>query len=330
MRLACYGLALVATVGCAANSGGTNPEIDGGGSGDGGGGNFTTLISRSWSINAGVFDLYECTRIQVPRDMWISGFRQIETTATSSVATTAGTHHQILTVSPSSASLGEYECSAQTAGLETQMLYAAGIGTNDAMMFPTGYAVHLKAGTYINLDLHLFNAGDTTLSGTSGIQVQELPAGSTPKEIDFLFAGSLNFTIPYTAAPTSSVFNVTGGCVVPADWEIFALWPHMHGLADHQKVQVFHGNDTVNPDMLLDTHYVFGDEAFYPKTYQMTGATDQLHVTCSYYNNQTTNPLGTAVSSGNSALDEECISGFYKYPAGDPTGNGPYGCIGNQ
>ena len=159
---------------------------------------FTTLISRTWTIPSGTFDKYECTRVKVPRDMWIGGFRRIEQTASS---TSVGTHHQVLTVSTKSTPLGDYDCSAGAVGLDQQMLYAAGLGTDD-MLFPDGYAVHLTAGQYINLNLHLFNSGDTALTGSSGVAVKELPAGVTPQEVDFEFAGNMAFSIPHTNAAT--------------------------------------------------------------------------------------------------------------------------------
>lgn len=314
-RLARTGLALaLALAGCTKSS--SDPELvdapgSGSGGGDGGtsGDGFTTLISRAWTIPAGTFDKYECTRIAVPRDMWIAGFRRVEQTASTNVV---GTHHQVLTVSQGSSPVGDYDCTAGS--LDRQMLYAAGLGTGD-LVFPDGYAVHLTAGTYINLNLHLFNSGDSPITGTSGIAVKELPAGSTPKEIDFEFAGNAQFTIPHTNAATSADFDVQGGCTASTAMTLFAMWPHMHQLANHQKLVVAHAGG--GADTLLDTDYAFAEQKFYPlaPSYQVA-AGDQIQVTCSYRNDNTTNPGGGPVMFGDSSTSEMCFDGYYRYPAG--------------
>src|SRR5262245_60192721 len=130
-----------------------NP-IDGA-NGDG----WTPLVGRSWTLAPGATNTYRCTRMRVANDMWIAGFR---------AASPLGTHHSVLTISTSSQQVGDYDCGAGS--LDFQMLYAAGVGTDD-LLFPPGIAMHLPAGTFINLNLHLFNATDHPLADSSGVLV---------------------------------------------------------------------------------------------------------------------------------------------------------------
>ena len=53
------------------------------------------------------------------------------------------------------------------------MLYAAGVGTDD-LLFPTASRSTSPPGTYINLNLHLFNATDNALTDTSGVLVKTI------------------------------------------------------------------------------------------------------------------------------------------------------------
>src|SRR5215468_3936380 len=137
---------------------------------------WTPLISRSWTLPAGATNTYKCTRMQVPADLWVSGFR-----ATSP----NGTHHEVLTISTSSTATGDYDCSAGS--LDTEMLYAAGVGTDD-LLFPPGIAMHIPAGTYINLNLHLFNATDNSLADRSGVLVKVVAPTDVQHQADMMFS----------------------------------------------------------------------------------------------------------------------------------------------
>ncbi|MCX5744350.1 MAG: hypothetical protein NT062_17815 [Proteobacteria bacterium] len=255
---------------------------------------WTKLIARSWTLGAAVHDDYQCRRIMVTDEMWISGFQALSP---------LGTHHQVLTIS-AGGTTGDYHCSA--GDLDQKMLYASGVGT-DEMVFPTGYAVHLLPGQYININLHLFNAGDTDLAGESGVLVQTVPAATNPKEIGFMFGGTTVIAIK----PDSLDHTVSGTCTTK-DWDLFALWPHMHQTAVYQKVEWTHGATTVP---LHDAPYAFSDQKFYPMTQTHLSAGDTLRVSCTYNNNPTSNPAGGYVTFGDGSQKEMCFTGFYTYPA---------------
>ncbi|MDB4957281.1 MAG: hypothetical protein JWO36_4850 [Myxococcales bacterium] len=274
---------------------------DGGGSGDGGvPAGWTKLVSRTWSLGVNA-EGYRCRRIQVQDDMWISAFRAMSPT---------GTHHEVVTIDPSGTSTGDYNCNAGTGAFNSQMVYAAGVMTDD-LAFPTGVAVHIPAGTWINLNLHLFNLKDTPAADESGILVKTIPAAEVVNPADMTFAGTYSISIPSDNQPHTAI----GGCTAPTDWHVFTLWPHMHQTATHQALTVTHAGA---PSTLLDTAYQFGEQKNYPMAETIVHQGDQVQVTCTYVNN-----TGATITFGDSSTSEMCFTGMYKYPAG----GGEFGCV---
>lgn len=293
------GAALIVSLGLAGACGGKNmgtgddqtgddqPGSDAGGSGaDASTDGFVPLIMRDWSLNANQ-EAYRCVRIAVPEDMWVTGFRALSPT---------GTHHEVLTISDGGGQLGEYNCNAGS--LDTKMLYAAGVNTDD-LLFPDGVATHLAKGQLINLNLHLFDLSDKAESGTSGILVKTVDQSQVVNEADMEFAGTFTINIPSDNTPHTAV----GGCNAPADWHIFTLWPHMHQTAIHQKL-------TVDGNTLLDTDYQFAEQKNYPMADTLISKGSKIEVTCTYQND-----TGSVKHFGESSTDEMCFTGMYKYPA---------------
>jgi len=258
---------------------------------------WTTLIERGWQLGPSS-EAFKCIRVKIPADMYISGLR---------VKSPPGTHHELLTISTNASPLGQYECDATNTDM--QMLYAGGIQT-DALVFPAGVAIKLPANTYINLNLHVANFTDTAMSCTppacmSGIEVQTIPATEVVHEAEMIFLGTFNIHIP----SPSTGFVVQGSCVVPAGWNLLNLWPHMHSYAKHQKVTVRRASNG-QTDTLLDTNYAYTDQKNYPMQNAALAPNDTLQVDCTYDNNS-----GAEVIYGDSAIQEMCFAGFYKYPS---------------
>lgn len=296
-------LAIVAACG----GGGSNNDTPGGSDGPPGPGSdadvpdgpppppgFTSLISRSWSIAPGATNVYKCIRIKTTTDMWISGFH---------ADTPPGSHHSVVTISTNSTQVGEYDCSAGS--LDNEMLYAAGVGTDD-LLFPSGVAIHIPAGTFINLNLHLFNATDNPLSGTTGVSVKLVDQATVQNEADMMFSGTFNIMIPSDGQPHTA----SGGCTASTDVHVFTLWPHMHQTAVHQ-TWTYQPKNATQPITLLDDNYVFEEQRNYPiaDTVIPQGAT--ITTTCTYVNN-----TGTLMTFGDGSDKEMCFTGMYKYPVG--------------
>jgi hypothetical protein len=133
-----------------------------------------------------------------------------------------------------------------------------------------------------------------------------------------IFLGTFDLHIP----PTNQPWVEPGSCSAPTQWTIFNLWPHMHGYATHQKVSVRRGNNTV--ETLLDVDYSYTEQKNYPMPSTVIEPNDELRVDCTYVNNTNiTYPPGFEIQYGESATQEMCFTGFYKYPAG---GGNLFGC----
>jgi hypothetical protein len=253
---------------------------------------WTRLIGRTWNIPSGVNDIYRCVGMILQEDVYITGFRS---------QAPLGSHHAVLTYSPQAGQLGEYDCSVGT--LEFRMLYASGVGTDD-LMFPADVGVHIPAGSYLHLNLHLFNASDDPINGDSAILVQTTP-GAPGTLADMTFAGDVQLNIP-----AGAVGHIEqGGCTLNRSYNVISLWPHMHQLAVHQTFELTRGGTTMT---LLDDDYSFSDQRNYPQASPIQFLQgDQVNVRCTF-----DNPGPQAVTWGDSSTEEMCFTGLYRYPAG--------------
>jgi hypothetical protein len=119
-----------------------------------------------------------------------------------------------------------------------------------------------------------------------------------------VFAGKIAFSV------SSGMRDITGGCTANQDFNLFAVWPHMHKLAVHSKFEVIHNNVST---VVWDAPYDFNDQKYYPQTPEVqVKAGDTIKVTCSY-----NNTTGQNVTFGDSSDKEMCFTGMYRYPSQD-------------
>jgi hypothetical protein len=129
-------------------------------------------------------------------------------------------------------------------------------------------------------------------------------AADVVHEADMTFAGTQQINIPSDGQPHDAV----GGCATPREYNVFALWPHMHQHAIHQKVVL---NPAANPETLLDDAYQFTEQKNYPRAVKTIPKGSRIETTCTYVNN-----TGVPLMFGDSSNEEMCFTGIYKYPAG--------------
>lgn len=267
---------------------------------------YTRLIGRTWSIPAGSLDKYKCVRFTVPEDMYITNII---------AQAPLGTHHTVLSFVGGNAPPGpdgEQDCNVNTLGMV--MLYASGVGTSP-LQFPDGVGVKISAGQQIHLNLHLFNATDGSLSGDSAILVKA-QATPPPMLAEMVFAGNMLFSIPSANPPTPT--TIEGGCTVNRPYSLFAVWPHMHQIAHHQRVELIRGGTTT---VLHDLAFDFQEQKYYPQSPEIQVQTgDRIRVKCTYLND-----TGRAIRFGDSSNDEMCFAGLYRYPAANA---GLFECTG--
>jgi len=281
---------------------------------------YVELIGRDWTINPG-HDFYECRKIQITQDMWISSFK---------TEAPQGTHHQIVTVSDDATGLGDTDCAAGI--LDPKMVYAGGVDTGE-LVLPDGVAVHVKAGQYLNLNIHLFDTTDVPISGHSGVLAKTIDVAAVVHEADMTFAGTTNLNKTGVGnlhnapgVPHDSQQHIYyGGCAVPAgdDWNVIAMWPHMHEIGNHMTLRI-------NGGLVFDQSYDFENQSVYMMPPSMVlHPNDQITVGCTYFND-TPNHLNTGTNPvpwGDGADAEMCYLGLYRWPVVDT--QTVYSCVSN-
>jgi hypothetical protein len=245
---------------------------------------WTTLLSAEWSLPPHS-ENYLCVRKTIDRDLTIGGFDPIAP---------LGTHHSVLGVDASGAPDGVTSCDGLV--LAPQMLFGSGVGTQ-RLELPAGVGVKLAKGQHVLLNLHLFNAGDTVLTGTSGVQVEELAGGPLVVQAGAMLVGPIAFTIP------TGTGYVDSGCTLGRAATLFAVAPHMHKLGVHMTAHL--GATT-----LLDRDYSFDQQTFAVVSAPAQPG-DRITTECTYAND-----TGAPVGFGQSTTQEMCFLIVYLYPAG--------------
>jgi Copper type II ascorbate-dependent monooxygenase, C-terminal domain len=244
----------------------------------------TPLISGAWSLQPDS-ENYVCVRQTVTTDTFIKTIVPIAP---------LGTHHFVLMVGDPDGPDGVTNCDSS---LTKPAIFASGVGVQPLSM-PDGIAIHLKAGQQLLLNLHLFNAGDDPLSGTSGISIEPSEPVDDAHSAGVVLVGK---TLGLTVAVGESTQDAT--CTTPAGMTMFAIAPHMHLLGTHIDA-------TYNGTTLYDSDYVFDEQQFRMIPPTLTTAQGKYHVTCSY-----TNYTGSVVKFGESTKDEMCFAITFAYPA---------------
>jgi hypothetical protein len=245
----------------------------------------TPLISGAWSLPPST-ENYVCVRQTVTADTYIKTIIPISP---------AGTHHFVLMVGDPDGPDGTTNC---TSALTKPAIFASGVGAQPLAM-PDGVAIHLKPGQQLLLNLHLFNASDATMTGTSGFAIEPSSPVDDAHAAGVVLAGKM---LGLTVA--TGVTTQQGTCTTPtAGTTMFAVAPHMHLLGTHLKA--VYGAAT-----LYDADFSFDDQKFVPITPVTTVANGKLDVTCSY-----TNYTGSPVGFGESTTDEMCFAITFAYPA---------------
>lgn len=237
---------------------------------------WTPLMTADWSLEAFSEDPSDLRFLTLDRDIYVGGIRPIAP---------PGTHHTVLSLGGSPL---------------TNIVYASGVGTGE-IEFPDGVGLKLPAGETLALQLHLFNASEVPIEGTSGIEILEVAASEVTQEADLFLPGPFDFELQPAVETV-----LTDTCTVSTAQNLFALFPHMHQLGTHFKTTLTIGG---TPTVLHDAPYYFDGQEFTPFTPIAVGPGDTIEVECTW-NNTTANPVGW----GESSTSEMCFAIFYRWP----------------
>lgn len=252
---------------------------------------YTSLVSGAWSLPAST-EKYVCVRLTAKADTYLQAIRPVAP---------LGTHHTVLMLGAPDGPDGITDC---TSALVKPAIYASGVGTQP-LELPAGVAVHVRPGQQLLLNLHLFNATDTAISGTSGIEILPIDASAVQHEAGVVLIGKAG-----GLAVPPNMSTQTGRCTTPANATVFALAPHMHVLGTHMKVS-YANADGSGARVLLDQGYSFDEQRFASLDQPLvSGAGGRVTVECSYFN-----PTGQTVYFGESTTQEMCYALTFVYPA---------------
>lgn len=257
------------------------------------------LVEAEWVVEP-YAEAFICALHTVEADLLIHAFRS---------DAPVGTHHTVVTVTEPAGPDRVFDCDPGT--LSDAMVYASASGTDD-LALPDGVAIRVPAGKQILLNLHLYNTTTSPIRATSRTLVQVLEEAELAAEAEVVFAGTADFELPPNAEASA-----TGSCVFTEDATVLSLWPHMHERGRHMVVE----HVAVQPDAedpsaadtvttLLDAPFHVLDQTNHAIEPLVVRAGDRLEVTCHW-----TNDSDETIGYGDTAGDEMCFAGVYRYPA---------------
>ena len=119
---------------------------------------WSLLADRAWTMPAHA-EGYKCVGLRVTTDEYITGFRL--------VAPSSAQAEVLLTVAGDSSTQGSFDC--YPGSLFAKLIYAASHGTTQ-LQFPSGFGVHVAAGKYLLLNIHVNNTTAAAVSDSTRIE----------------------------------------------------------------------------------------------------------------------------------------------------------------
>jgi hypothetical protein len=172
---------------------------------------------------------------------------------------------------------------------------------------PSGVGIKLAKGQLLKIEAHYINTTSAPIQGVGSVQVKGTPlatAGSF-QAADVGLWGTSNISVPAQSSFTTPV-NFQKGI---AGTKIFALTTHEHHLGTQAQVWASAQAGDVAHPIANDTDWANPAFVTFQEPLTMDG-TNGLSYQCAWKN-----PTDTAVSFGESALNEMCFAIFYYYPS---------------
>jgi hypothetical protein len=252
---------------------------------------WSVLAERAWTMT-GTSEGYRCVGVHVTSDEYLTGFRL--------VAPGTAQNEVLLTVSGAPVTEGAFDC--YPGSLSNQLIYAASLGTG-AIEFPSGFGVHVSAGQYLILNIHIVNLSDTSVADSTRLEARVGTASDVSTPIDMSMAGTFLINIP----SDGQVHTATGACRAAADTHVLAFLPFMRSRGVHQSVSDVNGSAH---QLLFDQDFDWQHNSYVqlasPVLIHMS---DEILTQCSYVNNG-----GQTETYGEQSTNESCFSAIYRYP----------------
>jgi hypothetical protein len=248
-------------------------------------GDWRTLISASWTLAAGD-EGYWCATKTMTEDVYAHVMRPLAP---------LGTHHTVINIVDG----GGPDNPGFPCGPEFGAFWASGVNT-PALELPEGVGLLAAQGRQLRMSLHLFNASDHEISGTSGLEVQELPASEVVHVASVSYHGPASFSIPANDTPYTQTHTTSLGART-----LVGVFPHMHQLGTHFSARVLGGESEV---VVWDEDYQFESQEFAPLPSIPVTPAETLETACTWRND-----TGSPVGWGDSSEAEMCFTILMSY-----------------
>jgi len=243
------------------------------------------LVRSHYTIPAGS-ELYQCQAVTMTQDLYVKRLDPIGP---------RGVHHTMLGFGTPGTADGVYPCGPFVG----HPVFASGVNSA-GVEFPDPAVVKISAGQQIVLNLHLFNATDSELSGDAGIDAQVAAQPENYQTAGITLVGPFGFVIDASR-------TVDASYTVPHAATWFALFPHMHQTGQHMRVWKAGATEEV----VSDSDFQFDAQTIINHPPVALVAGDQIRATCTYDSD------GVGKSFGDSSKSEMCFAITFAYPALD-------------
>jgi hypothetical protein len=266
---------------------------------------WSTVAQRTWSIPSNT-ETYKCHSELVTSDKYFTGFRLASPSA-------AQTELYVLMRPSAPTEVGDYDCGlGDIDGGEA--IYIAGPGTTQ-LEFNGGKGVHVPTGQYLMFVVHIVNTTSSSVTSSTKVEGRVVAAKDVTTPIDMFLVGRLDLDIEADGAPHIE----NGSCVFAAETHLVAAIPLMRARGTHVALTVTDSN--VN-QALVDSSFDPQHLIYTSFTSDLDEPTDvRINTSCTFVNN-----TGVVVNYGESASDEICFEGTYRYPPKPPTSVSPLDC----
>jgi hypothetical protein len=245
------------------------------------------VLTAGFTLPSGK-ETWLCLRKTVTQTVYVKAFE---------TAGSPGVHHTLLAVEDAlTRDDGVTTCGP---ALDAhRVLFSAGRNT-PRLDLPPGVAFEIRRGERFLVHLHLFNATESSITGSAGFRLARAAAEEVRERADMILAGDVELAIP----PGESTH--VGTCRIRSDATLVAIGPHMHRLGVHQRVSIERGGIG---ETLLDQPFDLDEQPYTLMTTALTDG-DVVHVACTYLND-----TGAMVYFGGSSNDEMCYARLLFYP----------------
>jgi hypothetical protein len=253
-----------------------------------------------WPIAPTAGDQYVCFGLTIPPS---ADPRQIIAIAPK-VDNSTVVHHLIVYQSPTPVSSATTTCSPMPP-VEWAVLFGWGPGGGPLTLPPqAGFKIEANQPAYYAVQIHYSNiAAEPGLYDQTSVG---LCATNTirPNDAAVMTIGSLNFTVP---AQTKTSL----ACTLPVNratpFQVFQVFPHLHGLGTSISAAVTHRDGSVE-SLVSVPHWVFSHQLSYPANVGVQNG-DVITSQCNWTNTTTHN-----VNFGTTTADEMCFGLLIYYP----------------